>query len=385
MKCPNCGAEVKRDQKFCEECGTDLSKWKRCPSCGAFLEQEAVFCPECARVEQINKEEQAVSPVQSVEQEKTVSSNENRNTPGLSLGENMPKKKIALILAAIALFLGICFGGYQYHKKQEADKAYAAQCTEVVTQLKEANDEAAKQMANLKDALDYQSKKGIVDGLKKERTKLNKVKSSADKLPNTEERGKNTRLIEELVIKNMNVYDETIALLESYAKDKSTAKLSEAIEGSKALAGRISVPGVPFNESQTFDSWPESIEQYEVQKAHERDVSSAKGALRSYFYAINGHRLLDAYSMYTDSFKTEMPYRKWSAGYRTSLSTKVLEMQGEYVGDGHVKINYQIASQDYHPKGLLEKKFEGVCDMIRIQGRWKINELDSEEVERTIN
>ena len=43
--CPKCGAEVSKNAKFCPECGSALVK--TCKKCGAQLKENAKFCSEC--------------------------------------------------------------------------------------------------------------------------------------------------------------------------------------------------------------------------------------------------------------------------------------------------------------------------------------------------
>lgn len=54
--CPNCGAEVSRDSRFCDKCGTEIVRKtsedtgkpaKVCPNCGQPLEDGALFCGNC--------------------------------------------------------------------------------------------------------------------------------------------------------------------------------------------------------------------------------------------------------------------------------------------------------------------------------------------------
>lgn len=45
--CPKCGAGVKKDAKFCPDCGEKLAL--TCPQCGAVLAKGAKFCPECGK------------------------------------------------------------------------------------------------------------------------------------------------------------------------------------------------------------------------------------------------------------------------------------------------------------------------------------------------
>lgn len=49
-KCPNCGLEIKDNDKFCPHCGKRLSKESIiCPDCGKVNEYNAVFCANCGK------------------------------------------------------------------------------------------------------------------------------------------------------------------------------------------------------------------------------------------------------------------------------------------------------------------------------------------------
>ena len=45
IECLNCGAILKPGQKFCPECGT--SQIKKCSKCGTEIEESQKFCPNC--------------------------------------------------------------------------------------------------------------------------------------------------------------------------------------------------------------------------------------------------------------------------------------------------------------------------------------------------
>ncbi len=44
LRCPNCGAKIRKGDKFCRKCGLRLLF---CPNCGAVVEEEDVFCGKC--------------------------------------------------------------------------------------------------------------------------------------------------------------------------------------------------------------------------------------------------------------------------------------------------------------------------------------------------
>lgn len=47
LKCDQCGAANRPENKFCKKCGASLSTLEVCPQCGNKLEADAIFCPQC--------------------------------------------------------------------------------------------------------------------------------------------------------------------------------------------------------------------------------------------------------------------------------------------------------------------------------------------------
>ncbi len=47
IKCPKCGADVKKTSKFCKECGHNMIKAKKCKNCEADIKEGTKFCTEC--------------------------------------------------------------------------------------------------------------------------------------------------------------------------------------------------------------------------------------------------------------------------------------------------------------------------------------------------
>ncbi len=46
-KCPECGAELVPEAKFCPQCGAAIPEQPKCPSCGATVDLSFKFCPRC--------------------------------------------------------------------------------------------------------------------------------------------------------------------------------------------------------------------------------------------------------------------------------------------------------------------------------------------------
>ena len=48
-KCPNCGAQVADDSRFCTECGKEFPQGNVCPHCGASVNEGDSFCQNCGK------------------------------------------------------------------------------------------------------------------------------------------------------------------------------------------------------------------------------------------------------------------------------------------------------------------------------------------------
>ena len=48
-QCPNCGAQIADDSRFCSECGKEITQANVCPHCGASVGESDVFCQNCGK------------------------------------------------------------------------------------------------------------------------------------------------------------------------------------------------------------------------------------------------------------------------------------------------------------------------------------------------
>ncbi len=48
-KCPNCGTEIDKNDKFCPNCGKNANGVKICPNCNAKNKQDAKICTQCGK------------------------------------------------------------------------------------------------------------------------------------------------------------------------------------------------------------------------------------------------------------------------------------------------------------------------------------------------
>jgi len=49
IKCPNCGAQIADDSRFCSECGKEITQANVCPHCGASVGESDAFCQNCGK------------------------------------------------------------------------------------------------------------------------------------------------------------------------------------------------------------------------------------------------------------------------------------------------------------------------------------------------
>ena len=48
-KCPNCGAQIADDSRFCAECGKEVTHDNVCPHCGTSMNDGDVYCQNCGK------------------------------------------------------------------------------------------------------------------------------------------------------------------------------------------------------------------------------------------------------------------------------------------------------------------------------------------------
>lgn len=48
-QCPNCGAQIADDSRFCAECGKEIPQGTVCPYCGASISEGDAFCQNCGK------------------------------------------------------------------------------------------------------------------------------------------------------------------------------------------------------------------------------------------------------------------------------------------------------------------------------------------------
>lgn len=48
-QCPNCGAQIADDCRFCSECGKEITQANVCPHCGASIGEGDAFCQNCGK------------------------------------------------------------------------------------------------------------------------------------------------------------------------------------------------------------------------------------------------------------------------------------------------------------------------------------------------
>ena len=83
-QCPNCGAQIADDSRFCSECGKEIPQGTVCLHCGASMNDGDVFCQNCGK-----------------------SLNESRNSEPITYEEEQPysgfKKYLPYILGAVVV------------------------------------------------------------------------------------------------------------------------------------------------------------------------------------------------------------------------------------------------------------------------------------------
>ena len=112
VTCPNCKKELSDDARFCNSCGTRISKTIYCPGCGKQTSLDYAFCPNCgASITEAIAEKQAAAADAPVKKEKN-------SRLAIILGI-ICAAAIAAVILVIALFSG---GG---NTADKAENSYA--------------------------------------------------------------------------------------------------------------------------------------------------------------------------------------------------------------------------------------------------------------------
>ena len=135
--CPNCGAQITDDSRFCSECGKEIPQPNVCPHCGASVGDGDVFCYNCGK----SLNESSSEPIDYEEEEQ----------------KSGFKKYLHYI---IGIFLLLMIIGYWFSNNEVSssnDKVVETDTTEVIS----------KEKTEGKDFTDVEIK-GVVEDMYKE-------------------------------------------------------------------------------------------------------------------------------------------------------------------------------------------------------------------------
>lgn len=138
-QCPNCGARIDDDSRFCAECGKEITQANVCPHCGASIGEGDAFCGSCGKKieESPQKETEQIMRVcpycgSAIQDDDVFCQNCGRNLKDgthtessitneqIYYEEEEPRKNwVHFILGAIAL-LAICGGGWWYYNSSKS-------------------------------------------------------------------------------------------------------------------------------------------------------------------------------------------------------------------------------------------------------------------------
>lgn len=323
MHCPNCGAEIQKGETYCTQCGT--------------------------RVEEVEER-----------------------------GFFSRHKWLVLFLVILMFGSGMGFGAFRYQKEQEAEQKFVNQCNLVADQLRTVNRDFLGHVDELVNTKNKRNRNSHVEALQKDRAKLAKVGYYADKLSTDNHWSSSVKLIRRLVKQELDIYDKAIGFVTGKNNEAGGAKslLMTPLAQAHATAGRISIIGADFENTADFGRLDGLLDKYARDNVKQRTISGAEEALTAYFQAVGKRQFRTAYNLFSDSFKKKVSYTRWVISYITTASTKLTKLKSEYENETHVSITYELSSQNKQKTGYVTKKYQGEAEMVKVQGMWKIGDLE---------
>jgi len=103
-QCPDCGAQIADDSRFCSECGKEITQANVCPHCGASVGEGDAFCQNCGK---------SLNEAPSSE---PITYEEEQSKSGF-------KKCLPYIIGAIIL-VAICGGGWWFLKNKQSNEPF---------------------------------------------------------------------------------------------------------------------------------------------------------------------------------------------------------------------------------------------------------------------
>lgn len=353
LTCPHCGHKMPEGNQFCEECGTKL-----------------------------------VAPIAPPQ----------KTTEPKPSWITQHKKKIIALCIALAILGGGAIGGKVY-----IEYHYVTQTVSISGRLATTNKSLIDNVQQLSKATTAEDRDKAIAAIKENQTDMTSIIQDHTSRFVPGKFNQDADAISSLLREEETIYADVIFIIDNPTDTESSQKLDdvkEVVKKIKDTETTIHIPGADFTLSRDMDNLTGYLNIYKKSVAKdERDKSNIAnrngappkggnsnlatpdGAFRKYHQYLSSHNLQQAYAMFTQKFKSEVPYEGWAGGYASTLTSEPTMIQVTANDGKTATMNFTLKARDRMEDGSVYVTiYDGTCTMQKNDGQWQIYSVSSSVV-----
>ena len=106
------------------------------------------------------------------------------------------------------------------------------------------------------------------------------------------------------------------------------------------------------------------------------DSPTADGLLTYFHKNITSHNLKEAYACFSPTYQGKVEYNGWASGYDTTVASIPEDVHVSSADGQHATVTFRLKAVDKDEDGGQKVQyFRGTCQLVKVNGLWKINDL----------